>query len=174
MNGIGKRLRQERKRLKLTQSALGAIGGVEANAQGHYESGQRLPRADYLFKIAAAGVDITRVVTGVDASARAELPAFSTTQTSQNSEGEGDLDSSESMVKIISQLRQSLWITANALCEVTRLVDSEERRSIARDLPPDAEQEMDRLSEEFYNSTEDLYGMREAFAVNNRDRFGGG
>ncbi|UZJ58901.1 helix-turn-helix domain-containing protein [Pseudomonas sp. KU26590] len=131
MNGIGKRLRQERKRLKLTQSALGAIGGVEANAQGHYESGQRLPRADYLFKIAAAGVDIMRVVTGVDPSARAELPAFSTIQTSQNTEGDADVDSSESMVKIISQLRQSLWITANALCEVTRLVDSEELRSSA-------------------------------------------
>ncbi|MFP3851697.1 helix-turn-helix domain-containing protein [Pseudomonas sp. W5-01] len=126
MNGIGKRLRQERKRLKLTQSALGAIGGVEANAQGHYESGQRLPRADYLFKIAAAGVDINRVVTGVDPSARAEMPTFSTVQTDQDMEGAADLDSSESMVKIISQLRQSLWITANALCEVTRLVNSEE------------------------------------------------
>ncbi|MEX6665207.1 helix-turn-helix domain-containing protein [Pseudomonas sp. W2-17] len=131
MNGIGKRLRQERKRLKLTQSALGAIGGVEANAQGHYESGQRLPRADYLFKIAAAGVDITRVVTGVDASARVELPSFSTMQANEESASEADLDSSESMVKIISQLRQSLWITANALCEVTRLVDSEAPRSSA-------------------------------------------
>lgn len=131
MNGIGKRLRQERKRLKLTQSALGAIGGVEANAQGHYESGQRLPRADYLFKIAAAGVDINRVVTGVDASARAEIPAFSTVLTNQDTESAADLDSSESMVKIISQLRQSLWITANALCEVTRLVDSEAPRSSA-------------------------------------------
>lgn len=131
MNGIGKRLRQERKRLKLTQSALGAIGGVEANAQGHYESGQRLPRADYLFKIAAAGVDINRVVTGVDASARAETPTFSTVVTNQDRESAADLDSSESMVKIISQLRQSLWITANALCEVTRLVDSEAPRSSA-------------------------------------------
>ncbi|TDV44338.1 transcriptional regulator with XRE-family HTH domain [Pseudomonas graminis] len=131
MNGIGKRLRQERKRLKLTQSALGAIGGVEANAQGHYESGQRLPRADYLFKIAAAGVDITRVVTGIEASARPEMHTFSTMQTSQDTEASADLDSSESMVKIISQLRQSLWITANALCEVTRLVDSEAPRSSA-------------------------------------------
>ena len=131
MNGIGKRLRQERKRLKLTQSALGAIGGVEANAQGHYESGQRLPRADYLFKIAAAGVDINRVVTGVDASARAEIPTFSTMVTNQDRESAADLDSSESMVKIISQLRQSLWITANALCEVTRLVNSEEPRASA-------------------------------------------
>ncbi|HEX8587147.1 helix-turn-helix transcriptional regulator [Pseudomonas sp.] len=131
MNGIGKRLRQERKRLKLTQSALGAIGGVEANAQGHYESGQRLPRADYLFKIAAAGVDITRVITGVDAAARAELPVFPTIQVGKRPESDADLDSSESMVKIISQLRQSLWITANALCEVTRLVESEEPRSSA-------------------------------------------
>jgi transcriptional regulator with XRE-family HTH domain len=76
MNGIGKRLRQERKRLKLTQSALGAIGGVEANAQGHYESGQRLPRADYLFRVAAAGVDISRVVTGIDSGNRVEMPVF--------------------------------------------------------------------------------------------------
>jgi transcriptional regulator with XRE-family HTH domain len=126
MNGIGKRLRQERKRLKLTQSALGAIGGVEANAQGHYESGQRLPRADYLFRIAAAGVDIRRVVTGLDASARAELPAFTPTRSDLNPPDSAGLDSSESMVKIIGQLRQSLWITANALCEVTRLVDCEE------------------------------------------------
>ncbi len=131
MNGIGKRLRQERKRLKLTQSALGAIGGVEANAQGHYESGQRLPRADYLFKIAAAGVDINRVVTGVEASGRGEIPLFATMLADRETETEADLDSSESMVKIISQLRQSLWITANALCEVTRLVDSEEPRSSA-------------------------------------------
>jgi transcriptional regulator with XRE-family HTH domain len=129
MNGIGKRLRQERKRLKLTQSALGAIGGVEANAQGHYESGQRLPRADYLFRIAAAGVDITRVVTGVDATARKDVPVFPAVQDNQSLDSDEDLDSSESMVKIISQLRQSLWITANALCEVTRLVDSEEPRS---------------------------------------------
>nr|GFD58729.1 hypothetical protein [Tanacetum cinerariifolium] len=35
-------------------------------------------------------------------------------------------DSTESVVKIIGQLRQSLWVTANALCEVTRLVDSRE------------------------------------------------
>lgn len=131
MNGIGKRLRQERKRLKLTQSALGAIGGVEANAQGHYESGQRLPRADYLFKIAAAGVDINRVVTGVEASGRGEAPLFATMLADRETETEADLDSSESMVKIISQLRQSLWITANALCEVTRMVDSEEPRSSA-------------------------------------------
>jgi len=121
MNGIGKRLKQERKRLKLTQSALGAIGGVEANAQGHYESGQRLPRADYLFRIAAAGVDISRVVTGIDSNNRLEMPVLPSLA------HDDDFDSTESVVKIIGQLRQSLWVTANALCEVTRMIDSREQ-----------------------------------------------
>jgi transcriptional regulator with XRE-family HTH domain len=128
MNGIGKRLRQERKRLKLTQSALGAIGGVEANAQGHYESGQRLPRADYLFKIAAAGVDISRVVTGIDSGSRMQMPMMPTLLANQANDGDAHLDNAESVVKIIGQLRQSLWVTANALCEVTRLIDSKEQR----------------------------------------------
>lgn len=126
MNGIGKRLKQERKRLKLTQSALGAIGGVEANAQGHYESGQRLPRADYLFRIAAAGVDISRVVTGIDSTNRMEVPMLPSL-----GHFEDDHDSAESVVKIIGQLRQSLWVTANALCEVTRLVEPKEQQSNA-------------------------------------------
>lgn len=128
MNGIGKRLRQERKRLKLTQSALGAIGGVEANAQGHYESGQRLPRADYLFRVAAAGVDISRVVTGIESGNRVEMPVFPSLIASQSDLVEQDCTSAESVVRIIGQLRQSLWVTANALCEVTRLVDTGEHR----------------------------------------------
>lgn len=126
MNGIGKRLKQERKRLKLTQSALGAIGGVEANAQGHYENGQRLPRADYLFRIAAAGVDISRVVTGIDSNNRMEVPMLPSL-----GQPDDDHDSAESVVRIIGQLRQSLWVTANALCEVTRLVDTKEQPSNA-------------------------------------------
>lgn len=131
MNGIGKRLRQERKRLKLTQSALGAIGGVEANAQGHYESGQRLPRADYLFRIAAAGVDISRVVTGIDSKNRMEVPMLPTLAHDQGGYGDDDCDSAESVVRIIGQLRQSLWVTANALCEVSRLIDSNEQEATA-------------------------------------------
>lgn len=128
MNGIGKRLKLERKRLKLTQSALGAIGGVEANAQGHYESGQRLPRADYLFRIAAVGVDIGRVVTGIDSRDRLEVPELPVLQQGKQGETLDENDSAVSVVKIIGQLRQSLWVTANALCEVTRLVDSKEQQ----------------------------------------------
>jgi transcriptional regulator with XRE-family HTH domain len=130
MNGIGKRLRQERKRLKLTQSALGAIGGVEANAQGHYESGQRLPRADYLFRIAAAGVDIGRVVTGIESGNRVDMPMFPSLIASQAGIATEDASSAESVVRIIGQLRQSLWVTANALCEVTRLVESRDQHEI--------------------------------------------
>ncbi|MFC3944124.1 helix-turn-helix domain-containing protein [Pseudomonas gingeri] len=64
MNGIGSRLRQERERLGLSQKAFGEIGGVEANAQGKYESGDRAPKADYLSRVAERGVDVLYVLTG--------------------------------------------------------------------------------------------------------------
>jgi transcriptional regulator with XRE-family HTH domain len=64
MTGIGSRLRKERERLGLTQKAFGDIGGVEPNAQGKYESGERTPKADYLAAVAEIGVDLLYVVTG--------------------------------------------------------------------------------------------------------------
>lgn len=65
MNGIGSRLREERERLGLTQRVFGDIGGVEPNAQGKYESGERTPKADYLAAVAARGVDVLYVLNGV-------------------------------------------------------------------------------------------------------------
>jgi len=65
MSGIGSRLRKERERLGLSQRAFGEIGGVEANAQGKYESGDRAPKADYLAAVAAKGVDVLFVLTGM-------------------------------------------------------------------------------------------------------------
>jgi transcriptional regulator with XRE-family HTH domain len=64
MSGIGSRLRQERERLGLSQKVFGEIGGVEANAQGKYESGGRAPKADYLSRVAGRGVDVLYVLTG--------------------------------------------------------------------------------------------------------------
>ena len=61
---IGARLKSERLRLGLSQAASGGIGGIEVNTQGLYESGKRMPRADYLALIALAGVDVLFVVTG--------------------------------------------------------------------------------------------------------------
>ncbi|KGS14834.1 MULTISPECIES: helix-turn-helix domain-containing protein [Pseudomonas syringae group] len=64
MSGIGYRLRKERERLGLSQRSFGEIGGVEANAQGKYENGDRAPKADYLAAVAAKGVDVLYVLTG--------------------------------------------------------------------------------------------------------------
>ena len=63
MDTFSSRLKQERIRNKLTQQELAELGGVQPNAQGHYENGQRMPKADYL--VATSGMlDITYVITG--------------------------------------------------------------------------------------------------------------
>lgn len=64
MKGLGPRLREERERLGMTQRVFGDIGGVEPNAQGKYESGERMPRADYLAALATRGVDALYVLSG--------------------------------------------------------------------------------------------------------------
>lgn len=58
MHCFSGRLREERKALKLSQTELGALGGVKANAQGKYEKGNRSPDAAYMAAVAAAGVDV--------------------------------------------------------------------------------------------------------------------
>ena len=70
MNGLGSRLREERERLGMTQRVFGDIGGVEPNAQGKYESGERTPRLDYLAALAQRGVDALYVLSG----ARTPIP----------------------------------------------------------------------------------------------------
>ncbi len=65
MSGFGDRLREERDRLDLSQSAFAAVAGVQRVAQGHYESGKRSPDGDYLTAVAAAGVDVRYVITGM-------------------------------------------------------------------------------------------------------------
>lgn len=62
---ICNRLREERERLKLSQVALGEIGGIKKLAQINYESGKRTPDAQYLQAISRIGVDVLYVVTGV-------------------------------------------------------------------------------------------------------------
>lgn len=64
MNALGSRLKEERKRLGLSQQEFGTIGGVEANAQGKYENGERIPRCDYMAALGKKGVDILYVLSG--------------------------------------------------------------------------------------------------------------
>ena len=70
-SAFGVRLRAERVKLQLTQQEFGAVGGVAANAQGKYESGDRHPKTDYLVAIERLGVDLLYVLTGEIASSRA-------------------------------------------------------------------------------------------------------
>ncbi|MGX9694917.1 helix-turn-helix domain-containing protein [Achromobacter anxifer] len=72
---IGSRLREERKRLRMDQATFGEVGGVKALAQLTYESGKRSPDANYLERVAAAGVDVLYVLTGVRTLSEADLAA---------------------------------------------------------------------------------------------------
>jgi len=61
---FGRRLAEERKRLGLKQAAFVARIGIDVPRQSLYENDRRELRADYLARIAEAGVDILYVVTG--------------------------------------------------------------------------------------------------------------
>lgn len=65
---IGPRLRQERKRLGLTQEAMAGVGGIRKLAQLNYEQGRHYPCLDYLLAVAAVGVDLWFVLHGVPSS----------------------------------------------------------------------------------------------------------
>lgn len=64
MSYIGERLREERERLGFNQTAFGAIGGVQKQAQLKYEKGERFPDASYLAAVAKVGADAQYIVTG--------------------------------------------------------------------------------------------------------------
>lgn len=72
MSSFSFRLREERHRLGFVQQDLASIGGVGKQSQINYESGKRLPDADYLAAIAEAGADILYILTG---ERRSGLPA---------------------------------------------------------------------------------------------------
>ena len=74
-NDIGTRLREERLKLGLNQASLGEIGGVKLFAQSNYENGKRKPNAEYLAAVAARGVDVQYVLTGVKAEQDSQ-PSF--------------------------------------------------------------------------------------------------
>jgi len=68
MSLLGRRLRDERERLGLTQDQFGGIGGVQKRAQVRYESGGRMPDADYLLRLAESAdpeIDVQYILTGV-------------------------------------------------------------------------------------------------------------
>ncbi|PRC91949.1 helix-turn-helix domain-containing protein [Solimicrobium silvestre] len=83
---IGVRLKEERKRLGMSQTAFAAIGGTKRASQFNYESGGRAPDAAYLAAISETGVDVLYVLTGQRVSMpRHVLGVAQTQQTYQNS-----------------------------------------------------------------------------------------
>uniref|UniRef100_A0A7C1WRP4 Helix-turn-helix domain-containing protein n=1 Tax=Pseudomonas graminis TaxID=158627 RepID=A0A7C1WRP4_9PSED len=116
MKGIGLRLRQERNRLKLSQSALGAIGGVETNAQGNYENGTRSPKADYLLRIAEAGVDLNYVMSGNRSSADA-------VKTAPVIDPQDNPDVYPHLTKVTHQLHRNLYGLIDASLQLTQLIE---------------------------------------------------
>ncbi len=64
MSTVGSRLREERERLKLSQSAFAECGRVGKHSQINYERDRRQPDSKYLVAIEKIGVDIMYVLTG--------------------------------------------------------------------------------------------------------------
>lgn len=61
---IGERLKEERRRVGLTQAELAAAGNVIIRTQINYEQGKRVPDAEYLAGIMGAGIDVLYVISG--------------------------------------------------------------------------------------------------------------
>lgn len=62
------RLREERKRLKLTQAAASSIAGVTRETWSRYEGGAVSPGMEVLEAFALAGADVQFILTGTSAS----------------------------------------------------------------------------------------------------------
>lgn len=81
MPDFSERLKAERSRLQLSQAAMAEVGGVGLNSQSNYENGHRSPDAAYLSRVAAIGVDIAYLLTGVRALVVSEPGATYSTDT---------------------------------------------------------------------------------------------
>lgn len=64
MPDIANRLKAAREGLGLSQQAIAEHCGITARSQRNYEAGERLPDAQYLARLADAGVDVVYVLTG--------------------------------------------------------------------------------------------------------------
>jgi len=61
---FGKRLAEERRRLGRKQAEFVALVGTDVPKQSLYENDKRALRADYLARLAEAGVDVVYILTG--------------------------------------------------------------------------------------------------------------
>lgn len=60
---IGRRLKEERKRLRLSQTDFAALVGITRRTQCAYERGESAPDGVYLAMIAKLGMDVLYILT---------------------------------------------------------------------------------------------------------------
>lgn len=70
---IAERIKQERHRLKMSQTEFAALAGASYQTQGNYERGSRVPDVDYLNKLGNKGVDVGYILTGIPTPAPGHL-----------------------------------------------------------------------------------------------------
>lgn len=63
-SSFGRRLRQERERLGMTQVEMALAGGVKRTTQHLYENDVRVPDINYLMRLKNAGADLAYLVLG--------------------------------------------------------------------------------------------------------------
>ena len=62
LEGLGRRLREERERLGFSQDRFADKAGVTRASQSRYEAGRFMPPLDYLDRLARDGLDILYVI----------------------------------------------------------------------------------------------------------------
>lgn len=95
ISDIGARIRKERERLKLSVAEFANGCGVSDRSQRNYESGERLPDAEYLFRAGGLGVDSDFVLFG------------------ENSPSKRLADSVQDECSLLSKILSSLEISIN-------------------------------------------------------------
>ena len=70
IDGFGRRLKDERKRLGLSQAEMASECGVQKLAQLSYEAGRRQPKSGYLERAMRLGVDLLYVISGTSGEQR--------------------------------------------------------------------------------------------------------
>jgi hypothetical protein len=90
------------------------MGGVATNAQGHYESGCRRPKADYLQKLGTAGVDLTFLLT-------IQSPPFVEKQPGKTSTDSKDAYRCNAFDDLFELLKLNLQASAKAISDAAHI-----------------------------------------------------
>lgn len=130
MNTFGDRLKSERERLGMTQPVFAKFGGVLKGAQINYEKGERMPDVSYLVAVAAVGVDVSYLLTGLrlppDVAAHFQSAAAVTVK-------QGNPELSETLVEAMRKQGQAAFNQAEVdLVAQIRALSPEQRALVSQ------------------------------------------